>query len=131
MIRVGLVLVLLTGNAYASAELELREKQKELVAMLEQILNRHLGMTGYELKEVDSDTSFVVQVFYPGAHTPRLLGQAGVFLRSLKFCLTRCISTLRKLSRQKINRSLRCRMPKKCTCVSFPQKRGNRKCDER
>lgn len=84
MIRVGLVLVLLTGNAYASAELELREKQKELVAMLEQILNRHLGMTGYELKEVDSDTSFVVQVFYPGAHTPRLLGQAGVFLRSLK-----------------------------------------------
>lgn len=84
MVRMGLVLVLLVGNAYASSELELREKQKELVVMLEQILNRHLGMTGYELEEVDSDTSFVVQVFYPRVYTPRLLGQAGVFLRSLK-----------------------------------------------
>ena len=60
------------------------EPQKALVTTLQQIITQHLGIDGCTLAEVDSETSFVVQIFCPAADMPRLLGQSGMFLRSLK-----------------------------------------------
>ena len=60
------------------------QQQKALVATLQQILTQHLGIDSCTLEEVDSETSFVVQIFCPKTDTPRLLGQSGMFQRSLK-----------------------------------------------
>ena len=59
-------------------------QQKALVATLQQILTQHLSLDHCTLETVDSETAFVVQIYCPKADTPRLLGQSGMFLRSLK-----------------------------------------------
>lgn len=71
----------LTATATSNA---LAQQQKALVATLEQIISNHLGITACDLSTVDSDTAFVVQIYCPKAATPRLLGQSGAFMRSVK-----------------------------------------------
>lgn len=81
-----LAAALLTGSAVTSASAAgaLTPQQQALVATLQQILTQHLGLDRCALATVDSDTAFVVQIYCPKADTPRLLGQSGMFLRSLK-----------------------------------------------
>ncbi len=67
-----------------AADNTLAQQQKSLVATLQQILTQHLGIDRCSLEEVDSRTSFVVQIYCPEADTARLLGQSGMLLRSLK-----------------------------------------------
>lgn len=79
-----LVLLVFIAGLSVSAGSQVVDKQRELVSMLEQIVNRHLGVSGYEIRTVDSDQAVIVQVFYPEVYTERILGQSGIFLRSLK-----------------------------------------------
>lgn len=65
----------------SAADMESREA---LVTTLQQILTEHLGIDSCTLDEVNSETSFVVQIFCPEADMARLLGQSGMFQRSLK-----------------------------------------------
>ncbi len=77
--------VLLVGLAVTpSLTATPRQQQEELVVTLQRILNRHLRLDGCTLAPVDSETAFVVQIFCSKTDTPRLLGQSGMFLRSLK-----------------------------------------------
>lgn len=81
LITLALLTSPLTATATSNA---LAQQQKALLVTLQQIITSHLGLTGCELSAVDSDTAFVVQVYCPPAATPRLLGQSGAFMRSLK-----------------------------------------------
>lgn len=79
-----LLLVFAFSSGAAAKTATLEQQQKELVAMLQQIITQHLGLDGCELAEVDSASSLVVQIYCPGKHTETLLGQSGMLLRSLK-----------------------------------------------
>lgn len=78
-----LVLLVFTSLSVSGSS-QVADKQRELVSMLEQIVNRHLGITGHEIRIVDSDQAVIVQIFYPEAYSKRIVGQSGIFLRSLK-----------------------------------------------
>ena len=87
MIRKNLLAAaLLVGFAATpvSAADAMAQQHVALVATLQQILTQHLGLDSCTLDTVDSETSFVVQIFCHKTDTPRLLGQSGMFLRSLK-----------------------------------------------
>ena len=78
-----LVLLVVIGLSVSGSS-QVADKQQELVSMLEQIVKRHLGIAGYEIRTVDSEQAIIVQIFYPGVYSKRILGQSGIFLRSLK-----------------------------------------------
>ena len=82
--RYLLVAALLAGLATVPVSAAETQQHKALVATLQQIVTQHLGLDRCTLAETDSETAFVVQIFCPAADTPRLLGQSGMFLRSLK-----------------------------------------------
>ena len=77
------VLLVFVGLSMSGSS-QVIDKKQELVSMLEQIISRHLGIAGYEIRTVDSDTATIVQVVYPEVYSERILGQSGIFLRSLK-----------------------------------------------
>lgn len=78
-----LILLVFVGLSVSGSS-QVADKQQELLSMLEQIISRHLGIAGYEIRSVDSDKATIVQVFYPQAYSDRILGQSGIFVRSLK-----------------------------------------------
>ena len=80
-----LALVFLSGAESAKPNVvDLQEKQRELGILLKQIIIEQLGVSGVEVSQVDSETSYILQVYYPREQTQKLSGQAGEVLRSLK-----------------------------------------------